>query len=136
LFVSHRTLPVRVHPPEYQRLLGELGDATAGPYALAEALAWKHGFRDEDTAKAVAGCRAQGSKFSLLDSGILDRPASLLLRLNGMEDSIFPIEDSILVALSGGRKEIHARSGLRHMGNPGGEEILYDWLDRQVANHA
>jgi hypothetical protein len=106
------------------------------PFALVEALAWKHGFRDEDTAQAVADYQARGSKFSLLDSGILDRPSSLLLCLNGMEDSIFPVEDSILVALSGGRKEIHARSGLRHMGNPGGEEIVYDWLDRQVANHA
>jgi hypothetical protein len=106
------------------------------PFALAECLAWKHGFRDENTTVALADYKAQASKFSLLESGILDRPATRLLCLNGMEDSIFPIEDSILAALSGAGKEIHARAGLGHMGNPGGEEILYDWLHRQVWNPA
>jgi hypothetical protein len=49
-----------------------------------------------------------------------------------MEDSIFPIEDSIIVATRGTNRDLVARGGLRHMGNPGAEEILYDWIDNTV----
>jgi hypothetical protein len=102
------------------------------PFALADALAYKFGYRDPDPAVAVAQYAAEAHKFSLLDGGVLDRPSCRLLVINGMEDSIFPIEDSILAATSGTGKDLVARGDRRHMGNPGAEEILYDWLDNAV----
>jgi hypothetical protein len=50
-----------------------------------------------------------------------------------MEDSIFPIEDSIITATQGNRKDLVTRGNRGHMGNPGAEDILYNWLDNAVA---
>ena len=47
----------------------------------------------------------------------------------GTEDSIFPIEDSLLAAIDGHRKDLVVRGDRPHMGNPGAEEILYQWID-------
>ena len=103
------------------------------PFALAEALAYKFGCRDADPAAAVARNAADGGKFSLLDSGVLDRPSCKLLALNGTEDSIFPIEDSLIVATSGRRKDLIAPADRGHMGNPGAEDLLYQWIDNAAA---
>ena len=102
------------------------------PFALADALAYKFGYRDPDPKSAVARYSAEAHKFSLVDSGVLSRPSCRLLVINGMEDSIFPIEDSIIVATQGSKADLVARGGRRHMGNPGAEEILYAWLDKAV----
>ena len=96
------------------------------PFALSEALAYKFGYRSTDP---VGSYTADGQKFSLLTSGVLDRPSCRLLVLDGTEDSIFPIEDSVLVGLRGGNKDLVARGNRPHMGNPGAENILYDWID-------
>lgn len=69
------------------------------------------------------------SKFSLIETGILDRPSCRLLVINGMLDSIFPIEDSILVATRGRVKDVRFMEGKYHMGNPGGEGVLLDWIN-------
>jgi len=53
-----------------------------------------------------------------------------------MEDSIFPIEDSIITATQGNRKDLVTRGNRGHMGNPGAEDILYNWLDKAVAELA
>ena len=103
------------------------------PFALAEALAYKFGYRDANYPAAVARYAAEGSKFSLVYAGIIGRPTCRLLVINGMEDSIFPIEDSLLVATQGSRKDLIARGDRGHMGNPGAEELLYQWIDRAVA---
>lgn len=103
------------------------------PFALADALAWKFGYRDADPDVAVARYAADGAKFSLLDAGILEQPSCRLLVLNGMEDSIFPIEDSFVVALSGVNKDLFAGGNLSHMGNPGGEDLVILWLDWVLA---
>lgn len=50
-----------------------------------------------------------------------------------MEDSIFPIEDCIIMATQHGNKDLVARGDRRHVGNPGAEEIVYDWIDMAVA---
>ncbi|MTD55570.1 alpha/beta hydrolase family protein [Amycolatopsis pithecellobii] len=99
------------------------------PFALSDALAYKFGYRDPDPAVAVARYAAEARKFSLVDSGVLGMPACKLLVINGTEDSIFPIEDSIIVATQGRDKDLVARGGRGHMGNPGGEEVVYEWLD-------
>ncbi len=51
-----------------------------------------------------------------------------------MEDSIFPIEDSFIVAYQGHNKELVVRGDRSHMGNPGAEKILYEWIDNVVAD--
>ena len=50
-----------------------------------------------------------------------------------MEDSIFPIEDSLIVGLQGDKKDLVIRGNRGHMGNPGAEDILYKWIDDTVA---
>lgn len=100
------------------------------PFALSDALAYKFGYRDPDPAVAVARYAAEAHKFSLVDSGALRTPACKLLVINGMEDSIFPIEDSIIVATQGSNKELVALEDRGHMGNPGAEEMVYEWLDK------
>ena len=103
------------------------------PFALAEALAYKFGYRDANYPAAVARYTAEGRKFSLVDAGIIGKPTCRLLVINGMEDSIFPIEDSLIVATQGDRKDLIARGDRGHMGNPGAEDLLYQWIDKAVA---
>ena len=103
------------------------------PFALADALAYKFGYRDTDSAKAVSRYAAEAHKFSLVESGIIGTPTCKLLAIDGMEDSIFPIEDNFIVAMKGDKKDLVARGNRGHMGNPGAEDILYQWIDNQVA---
>ena len=103
------------------------------PFALAEALAYKFGYRDADYATAVTRYSAGAHKFSLMQNGVIGMPNCKLLVINGMEDSIFPIEDSFLVATSGRGKDLLARGDRGYMGAPGGEEIVYQWIDDAVA---
>ncbi len=100
------------------------------PFALADALAYKFGYQG---AGAVAAYSADAHKFSLLGSGVLDRPSCKLLVIDGMEDSIFPIEDNFIVGMRGDKKDLLARGNRGHMGNPGAEDILYDWIDDALA---
>ena len=100
------------------------------PFALADALAYKFGYRNSDPVAAYA---AEARKFSLLETGVLDHPSCKLLVLNGMEDSIFPIEDNFIVGMRGVNKDLLARGNRGHMGNPGAEDILYNWIDDAVA---
>ncbi len=103
------------------------------PFALAEALAHKFGFRDPNPRTAVSRYAAEGRRFSLLDTGVLGSPSCRLLVINGMEDSVFPIEDSLLVAMDGVGKDLVVRGDRGHMGNPGAEPIVYGWLDDVLA---
>jgi len=100
------------------------------PFALAEALAYKFGYRDDNSVRTYA---ADATKFSLLTSGLLDKPSCKLLVIDGMEDSIFPIEDNYIAAATGKNKDLLARANRPHMGNPGAEEILYAWIDNAMA---
>ena len=103
------------------------------PFALADALAYKFGFRDADSSASIARYAVDGRKFSLVDAGIVSKPACKMLVINGMEDSIFPIEDSLLVATQGRGKDLVARGDRGHMGNPGAEQVLYRWIEQTLA---
>ncbi|GLA84757.1 hypothetical protein AtubIFM56815_008972 [Aspergillus tubingensis] len=94
------------------------------PFALAEALAYKFGYTD---VKEYASGNAR-ERFSLLESGIFDKGCTRLLLINGMEDSIFPIEDSILPLRHGSVKDVRLIDGRTHMGFPEAETIQRDWL--------
>lgn len=100
------------------------------PFALADALAYKFGYRGSEP---IASYAAEACKFSLLDTGVLDRESCTLLALNGTEDSIFPIEDNFIVGIRGKNKDLLTRENRQHMGNPGAEPILYQWIDERVA---
>ena len=66
--------------------------------AMLETMAYKFGFRGAD---AIEKYTAEAWKFSLLESGLLGKETCRLLIINGMEDTLWPIEDCILVAMSG-----------------------------------
>ena len=97
------------------------------PYALADALAFKFGYESVDKYAADAS-----QKFSLLKTGIFDEKSTRLLLINGMEDSIFPIEDSFLPLRHGRVKDARFLEDRQHVGNPGGDDIVYDWLSEIV----
>ena len=103
------------------------------PFALADALAHKFGYRDPDPAAAVAAYAADAHRFSLVDSGVLATPACRLLVINGAEDSIFPIEDTILAGTRGSATDLIVRGGRAHMGNPEAERDIFAWLDEALA---
>ena len=103
------------------------------PFALADALAYKFGYRDPNPVQALAQYTAQAHRFSLVTTGVVGTPTCKLLVINGMEDSIFPIEDSFIAATEGDTKDLVARGDRGHMGNPGAEEILYQWIDNALA---
>lgn len=94
------------------------------------------GRREADSRAAVARYAAEAHKFSLVESGVLEKPACKLLVTNGMEDSIFPVEDSIVVSIQGRNKHLVLRADRRHMGNPGAEEIVYGWFDSALSGKA
>ena len=103
------------------------------PFALAEALAYKFGYRDADPATAIDRYAADSGRFSLVTSGLIGTPTCRLLCINGMEDSIFPIEDTLIFATQGDAKDLIARGDRGHMGNPGAEEVVYRWIDDVIA---
>jgi pimeloyl-ACP methyl ester carboxylesterase len=104
------------------------------PFALADAIAYKFGYRETDSAAAVTRYATEARKFSLADTGVLATPACKLLVINGMEDSIFPIEDSIIAATQGRNKDLVALGDRGHMGDPDAEDVLHEWLDKAAAD--
>jgi len=67
------------------------------------------------------------------EADILESPSCKFLIIDGMEDSIFPIEDNFLVGVRGDNKDLLARGNRQHMGNPGEEDIIYEWIDKALA---
>lgn len=106
------------------------------PFALAEALAFKFGYPGAHPANAAARYAEDGRRFSLLEAGLLDAPTCRLLAINGMEDSIFPVEDNLLVAVGGNRKDLIVRGDRGHVGNPGADDLVYDWIDDRISERA
>lgn len=103
------------------------------PFALADALAYKFGYRQPDPSEAVARYAADAHRFSLVDAGIAGSPSCKLLVINGMEDSIFPIEDSLIAATSGENKDLVILGNREHMGEPHAEDIIHNWIDDAIA---
>lgn len=102
------------------------------PFALSNAIAYKFGFDDVD--KFIAS--EPQKRFSLLETGILDRPSTRLLLINGMEDSIFPIEDSMLLLTRGSVKEARFIPGRGHMGFPEGQDFIAEWMTKLMIDAA
>ncbi|KXJ89394.1 Alpha/Beta hydrolase protein [Microdochium bolleyi] len=100
------------------------------PFKLASAMGRKHGFESVEEYRE----KAQG-KFSLLESGVLDREgAARLLLVNGTQDGLMPIEDSMLLFEHGAPKEARFFTGALHMGYPLANSAVYPWMEQVIAS--
>lgn len=93
------------------------------PFDLAHTLCHKFGYADFGLFKKEAR-----DKYSLLSTGILDKPCTRLLLVNGTEDEIFPIDDYYLCLQHGGPKEARFVPGTKHMGEPQSFTIILQWI--------
>ena len=96
------------------------------PLELAETLAAAWGMETlEDWVAYAPGV-------SLLTQGLLDRPCAPLLSINGINDSVFPIEDHYLLLQHGSPKCARFYPG-GHMGwTPETEPAISDWIRSQM----
>jgi esterase FrsA len=97
------------------------------PFELAETLASAFG------RATAAEWLDYAPRLSLLDQGILERPSAPLLCINGVEDSVFPIEHMYLLLQHGGAKAARFFPG-GHMGqSPAVFPTIVAWLVRELS---
>jgi esterase FrsA len=96
------------------------------PFELAETLAAAFG------GESYEDWVARAPALSLLEQGILDQPSAPLLLVNGLEDSVFPIQDMYLLLERGSPKTARFFSGYSHMGGPQAAQVCVDGLALQL----
>ena len=97
------------------------------PFELAETLASAFG------RTTAAEWLDYAPRLSLLDQGVLDRPSAPLLCVNGIDDSIFPIEDMYLLLRHGGAKSARFFPG-GHMGHdPNLFPTIVNWITQELS---
>lgn len=97
------------------------------PFELAETLACAFG---RETAAEWLG---YAPRLSLLEQGVLDRPCAPLLCVNGVNDSIFPIDDMYLLLRNGSAKSARFFPSA-HMGHdPALFPTIVGWLSRELS---
>ncbi|EPE36442.1 alpha/beta-Hydrolase [Glarea lozoyensis ATCC 20868] len=106
----------------------EKADGHEYPFALGPAISLKHGYTDYEKYMDEAA-----SKFSLLETGILDKPSTRLLFINGVDDGLMPIEDSMLPFEYGTPKEARFFQKALHMGYPAANASVYPWMESVMA---
>ncbi|KAH6670422.1 Alpha/Beta hydrolase protein [Halenospora varia] len=94
------------------------------PFALAPAMVTKHGYNSVE--ELYEGAQ---KKFSLLENGILEKPSCRLLFINGVDDGLMPIEDSMLPMEYGTPKEARFFQKALHMGYPAANSSVYPWME-------
>ncbi|KAI1815008.1 alpha/beta-hydrolase [Poronia punctata] len=94
------------------------------PFELLPALAMKHGFTNTKEYLAVAQ-----KMFSLVETGIVEKPSTRLLLVNGTLDGLMPIEDSMLLFEYGRPKEARFFTNALHMGYPSANMSVYPWME-------
>lgn len=94
------------------------------PAQLTPAFAMKHGYNSVEEFKTGVQ-----KKFSLLENGILDKPSTRLLLINGTQDGLMPIEDSMMLMEYGSPKEARFFTGALHMGYPLANSAVYPWME-------
>ncbi|KAF6840706.1 pigment biosynthesis protein ayg1 [Colletotrichum plurivorum] len=107
----------------------EKADGHEYPFLLTPAMAMKHGYKS--VAEYKAGVQ---KKFSLLETGIIDKPSARLLLINGTLDGLMPIEDSMMLFEHGTPKEGRFFSGALHMGYPMANASVYPWMENVMAS--
>jgi hypothetical protein len=95
------------------------------PLELAETLASAFGLSTYDEWVDYS------PKLSLLNQGVLDQPCAPLIILNGINDSVFPIEDMHLLLAHGNPKQARFFEG-GHMGGPGAGMAGLAWLKQHL----
>ncbi|KAK4102803.1 alpha/beta-hydrolase [Parathielavia hyrcaniae] len=109
----------------YDREWLEKADGHEYPFQLSPAMAMKHGFASAEEYKANAQ-----KKFSLLETGIIKKPSTRLLLINGVLDGLMPIEDSMMLFEHGTPKEARFFTGALHMGYPLANSAVYPWMEQ------
>ncbi|KAI0503218.1 Alpha/Beta hydrolase protein [Xylaria bambusicola] len=99
------------------------------PFELLPALARKHGF--DDVESYLDGAL---KKFSLLETGVLEKPCAKLLLVNGTLDGLMPIEDSSLLFEYGSPKEARFFPRALHMGYPMANSSVYPWMEEVLGS--
>ena len=96
------------------------------PFELAETLACAFG---RSTAQEWV---EYAPKLSLIDQRILDKPCALLLCVNGVNDSVFPIADMYLLLEYGNPKAARFYPG-GHMGGGDAQAVIVQWLKEKLS---
>ncbi|KAL2020485.1 hypothetical protein VTK56DRAFT_8370 [Thermocarpiscus australiensis] len=99
------------------------------PFQLSPAMAMKHGFSSVEEYKANVQ-----KKFSLLETGIIQKPSTRLLLINGTLDGLMPIEDSMMLFEYGTPKEGRFFADALHMGYPMANASVYPWMEQVMAS--
>ncbi|KAE8153578.1 alpha/beta-hydrolase [Aspergillus avenaceus] len=94
------------------------------PFPLVPALAEGFMFDPQDT----KSMRETQRKYSLLENGLLGKDCAPLMLANGLNDTIFPIEDSFLLFQHGPAKSARFADAA-HMGGPNMAEPIFGWID-------
>ncbi|EAA36298.3 pigment biosynthesis protein Ayg1 [Neurospora crassa OR74A] len=113
----------------YDKKWMEKVDGHEYPAQLTPAFAMKHGYSSVDEFKAGVQ-----KKFSLLENGILAKPSTRLLLVNGTQDGLMPIEDSMVLLEYGSPKEARFFTGALHMGYPLANSAVYPWMESVMAS--
>ncbi|EXJ79384.1 hypothetical protein A1O3_08886 [Capronia epimyces CBS 606.96] len=136
---------IRVAHTHHSRLAGSIGQGAGShlflsrewlehvddheyPFVLSEAYVAKYGYQDWEELLEKAQ-----KDFSLVESGLLNRPCCRLLLVNGTWDGLMPIEDSVLLMNYGRPKEGRFYDRLFHMGYPPANESIYPWMESVMA---
>ncbi|KAJ6155488.1 Heptaketide hydrolyase ayg1 [Penicillium chermesinum] len=101
------------------------------PFTITDSWAEKYGY--ETTEEFI---RDSQKKFSLVETGVVDQPNCRLLLLNGVDDGVVPIEDSLILFNHGGPKEGRFFEGMLHMGYPNSLPVSYKWLEDLLSPNA
>ena len=97
----------------------ESADKLAYPVDLWGPLASTFGYvGDHETFADIAGM------YSLRDQGVLSSKPARLIGVNGVDDTVFPIDDYLLLAYNGTGAELRLFPGNGHMGEPGAGEFI------------
>ncbi|KAH7159478.1 Alpha/Beta hydrolase protein [Dactylonectria estremocensis] len=113
----------------YDRDWIDKADGHEYPFQLSPAFAMKHGFETvQDYKEGVQ------KKFSLLELGIIQKPSTKLLLLNGTLDGLMPIEDSMILFEYGSPKEARFFPDALHMGGPMAVSAAYQWMEEVMAS--
>ncbi|KAK4038663.1 Alpha/Beta hydrolase protein, partial [Parachaetomium inaequale] len=113
----------------YDREWMDKADGHEYPFELSPAFAMKHGFKSVEEYKANVQ-----KKFSLLETGIIQKPSTRLLLVNGTLDGLMPIEDSMMLFEYGTPKEARFFKGALHMGYPLANGSVYPWMEEVMAS--
>jgi esterase FrsA len=96
------------------------------PFELAETLAAAFG------GSSYAEWVVYAPHLSLLEQGLLDRPSAPMLLVNGVRDSVFPIQDMYLLLEHGTPKTVRFFTDETHMGGPQAVEVAVAWLSERL----